>query len=144
MLCRMHMELAGCYLVATDVPRAELSGREVHDSYLSLPKLERDFRQMKNGLPGGAAGVYAQAEPHAAACRQLPAASEAQPRDGAAFGTTEANPHAITLPDALAALSRPCLVEYRMDGETVLTRLPKPDRRQAEILPAPAVRLPKK
>ena len=49
---------------------------------------------------------------------------------------------AATLPDALTAMSRLCLLHYRVDEKTVLTRLPKPDARQEEILKALQVPLP--
>jgi hypothetical protein len=43
---------------------------------------------------------------------------------------------------ALTAMSRLCLLHYRVDEKTVLTRLPKPDARQEEILKALQVPLP--
>jgi len=46
------------------------------------------------------------------------------------------------LPDALAALSRPCLLEYPINDKIAAMRLPKPDARQAEILHALAIQLP--
>jgi hypothetical protein len=39
-------------------------------------------------------------------------------------------------------MSRLCLLHYRVDEKTVLTRLPKPDARQEEILNALQVPLP--
>jgi len=50
----------------------------------------------------------------------------------------------LTVSDALAALSRLCLLEYQIDHKTKLTRLPNPDARQKEILAALGVSLPKK
>jgi hypothetical protein len=44
------MDLAGCYVVVTDVVKERLNGPEVHDRYVNLQKVERDFRQMKTGL----------------------------------------------------------------------------------------------
>ena len=67
---------------------------------------------------------------------------ELERRIQAAFGTTDDDPHAITLPDALAALGRLCLLEYRVDEQTSVTRLP--DARQTEILNALGVSLPHK
>ncbi|MHB8301932.1 MAG: hypothetical protein ACYDC6_03705 [Acidobacteriaceae bacterium] len=60
----------------------------------------------------------------------------------AAFGTTETGSGAITLPDALAALGRLCLLHYPVDEENTVTRLPLPDPRQLKILPALRVHLP--
>ena len=54
------------------------------------------------------------------------ASRELERRIQAAFGTTDDDPHAITLPDALAALGRLCLLEYRVDEQTSVTRLPIP------------------
>ena len=44
----------------------------------------------------------------------------------------------------MAALSRLCLLEYRVDEKTSVTRLPRLDDRQKEILAALGVPLPKK
>ena len=44
------LELAGCYVIVTDVIEDKLSTQQVHDSYMALQKVERDFRTMKTGL----------------------------------------------------------------------------------------------
>ena len=44
------LELAGCYVVVTDVASERMSGQRVHDHYVSLQRVERDFRQLKTGL----------------------------------------------------------------------------------------------
>ena len=142
------MELAGCYVVVTDVPKHNLSGQQVHDSYVSLQKVERDFRQMKTGLLE-VRPVFVRKESrtrgHVFSCLlALKLSREMERRLQAAFGTTDADPHAITLTDALAALSRLCLLEYVVDQKTTVTRLPKPDVRQQEVLEALGVTLPKK
>ena len=138
--------LAGCYVVVTDVPAALLSTQQVHDHYVGLQKVERDFRTLKTGLlevrpvflrnQGRTRG-------HVLACLlALKLSREMERRLRAVFGTTETNPHTVTLPDALTAMSRLCLLHYRVDEKTVLTRLPKPDARQEEILKALQVPLP--
>lgn len=142
------LELAGCYVVVTDVPKPQLSGQQVHDSYVSLQKVERDFRQMKTGLLE-VRPVFVRKESrtrgHVFCCLlALKLSREMERRLQAAFGTTEADPRAITLADALAALSRLCLLQYAVDEKTPLTRLPKPDGRQKEILQALSVTLPEK
>ena len=60
------------------------------------------------------------------------------------FGTTDADPHAITPADAMTALSRLCMLDYQIDDKTPVTRLPKPDARQKQILEALQVHLPQK
>jgi len=142
------MELAGCYVVVTDVPKPQLSGQEVHDSYVSLQKVERDFRQLKTGLLE-VRPVFVRKESrtrgHVFACMlALKLSREMEHRLQVAFGTTDADPHATTLADALAALSRLCLLEYPVDEKTTLTRLPQPDHRQKDILQALGVTLPSK
>jgi len=42
-----ELELAGCNVVTTDVLKPSMSAQEVHDSYMSLQKVERDFRALK-------------------------------------------------------------------------------------------------
>jgi len=82
---------------------------------------------------------------HVLACMlALKLRRELERRLEAQFGATDADPHAITLPDALAALSRLCLLHYPVDEKTTLTRLPRPDARQTQILAALEVHLPHK
>jgi transposase len=142
------MELAGCYVVVSDVPKQALSGQQVHDHYVSLQRVERDFRQMKTGLLE-VRPVWVRKESrtrgHVFCCMlALKISREMERRLQAKFGTTDSNPHATTLPDALAALSRLCLLEYSIDEKTTVTRLPRPDARQKKILEALGVALPEK
>jgi len=142
------MELAGCYVVVSDVPTAQLSGQEVHDSYVSLQKVERDFRQLKTGLLE-ARPVFVRKESrtrgHVFACLlALKLSREMERRLQAQLGTTHTDAHTTTLPDALAALSRLCLLEYHIDENNPVTRLPKPDARQQDILAALGADLPDK
>jgi transposase len=142
------MQLAGCYVVVTDVAKEQLGGQEAHDSYVSLQKVERDFRQMKTGLLE-VRPVFVRKESrtrgHVFGCLlALKLSRELERRLHAAFGTTDANPQAITVADALAALSRLCLLDYQIDEKTSVTQLPKPDQRQEEILRALDVTLPEK
>jgi transposase len=135
-------------VVVTDVPKQNLSGQEVHDSYVSLEKVERDFRQMKTGLLE-VRPMFVRKESrtrgHVFCCLlALKLSREMERRLQAAFGTTDANPHAITLTDAMAALSRLCLLHYTVDEKTTVTRLPQPDARQQQILAALGVSLPKR
>jgi hypothetical protein len=69
---------------------------------------------------------------------------EMESRLRTAFGTTDSNKYAITLPDALASLNRLCFLNYAIDTKTTVTRLPKPDARQKEILVALGVSMPEK
>jgi transposase len=142
------MELAGCYVVVSDVPKEKMTGQEVHDSYMALQKVERDFRSMKTGLLE-VRPLFVRKESrtrgHVFACMlALKTSREMESRLRAAFGTTDSNKYAITLPDALAALNRLCFLNYAVDTKTTVTRLPKPDARQKEILAALGVSMPEK
>ena len=44
------VDLAGCYVIVTDVAKVQLAAQAVHDPYLALQKIERDFRTMKTGM----------------------------------------------------------------------------------------------
>jgi len=140
------LDLAGCYVVTTDVARADLSAQQVHDSYLALRKVERDFRTLKTGLLE-VRPVWVRKESrtrgHVFCCLlALKVSREMERRLRAAFGTTETHADTITLPDALRALTRLCLLHYRIDEKTTLTKLPQPDARQQAILKALGVALP--
>ena len=142
------LKLAGCYVVTSNVQKEKMTAQEVHDSYVALQKVERDFRAMKTGLLE-VRPVFVRKESrtrgHVLGCMlALKISREMERRLRAAFGTTDTNPHAITLPDALASLSRLCLLHYPIDADTTLTRLPRPDARQTEILTALGVALPEK
>ena len=140
------LDLAGCYVVTTDVARADLSAQQVHDSYVSLRKVERDFRTLKTGLLE-VRPVWVRKENrtrgHVFCCMlALKISREMERRLRAAFGTTDTRADAITLPDALLALTRLCLLHYPVDEKTTVTKLPQPDTRQQEILKALGVSLP--
>jgi len=142
------LDLAGCYVVVTDVAAGRMSAQAVHDTYVSLQRVERDFRQMKTGLLD-VRPVFVRKERrtrgHVFCCMlALKVSREMERRLHAVFGTTEANPYAITPSDAMAALSRLCLLEYHLDEHTTVTRLPRPDARQQKILAALQVHLPEK
>ena len=43
-------ELDGCYVIESDLPKEAASTQQVHDRYLDLTRVERDFRTLKTGL----------------------------------------------------------------------------------------------
>jgi Transposase DDE domain len=140
------LDLAGCYVVTTDVPRTDLTAQQVHDSYTSLQKVERDFRALKTGLLE-VRPVWVRKESrtrgHVFCCMlALKLTRELEGRLHAAFGTTDTRADALTLPDALRALARLCLLHYPVNEKTTLTKLPQPDTRQQAILAALGVTLP--
>jgi transposase len=142
------LELAGCYVVTTDVLKQNMSAQEVHDSYVSLQKVERDFRAMKTGLLD-VRPVFVRKESrtrgHVFCCMLvLKLSRETERRLRATFGTTDSDPHAITLPDLLSSLRNLCLLNYPIDEKTTVTKLPQPSANQKQILTALGVTLPAK
>jgi hypothetical protein len=142
------LELAGCYVVVTDVPGEGMSGQAVHDSYVRLQKVERDFRTLKTGLLE-VRPMWVRKEKrtrgHVFCCMlALKVTRQLEQRLQAVFGTTDTDPHTVTLPDALAALSRLCLQHYEIDEKTTVTRLPRPDADQKQILAVLGVSWPEK
>ena len=139
-------ELAGCYVVTTDVLKASMSAQEVHDSYVSLQRVERDFRALKTGLLE-VRPVFVRKESRTrghvfCSMLALKVSREMERRLREKFGTTDSNPHAITLPDALRAFSSLCLLHYKIDEKTTVTKLPQPTANQQQILAALAMSLP--
>jgi hypothetical protein len=55
-------------------------------------------------------------------------------RERAVELATDPDPRTTTAPGALAALSRLCLQNYEIDEKTLVTRLPRPDADQEQIL----------
>lgn len=139
-------ELAGCYLVTTDVLSQSMSTQEVHDSYVSLQRVERDFRALKTGLLE-VRPLFVRKESrtqgHVFCCMlALKLSREMERRLREHFGMTDGNPQAITLRDALTSLASPCLMHYKVDEKTTVTKLPQPSANQAKILTALGVTLP--
>ncbi len=142
------LALAGCYVIVSDVAKDKLTAQAVHDSYMALQKVERDFRTMKTGMLD-VRPIFVRKESrtrgHVFCCMlALKLQRELEHRLANAFGTTDKDPHAVTVPDALAALSRLSLLIYDVDDKTTVTRLPKPDEHQRCILDALKVPLPVK
>ena len=143
-----HLELAGCYVIATDVAGTGMDAQQVHDSYMALQRVERDFRAMKTGALE-VRPIFVQkasrTRGHVFCCMlALKLVREMEQRLRAVFGTTGDNPHALTLPDALAALSRLCLLHYPANKRgDVVTKLPHPNDAQRKILQAFKVSLPR-
>jgi transposase len=145
---RQALQLAGCYVLETDVARDRLSAEEVHDRYRDLSRLEWDWRTLK-GADIEIRPVFVRKETrtrgHILVCfLALKLVRELQQRLHSAFQTTDTNRDALTLSDALETLSRLCLMLYPVPGGGTVPLLPTPDSQQQRILQALGVKLPKK
>lgn len=137
--------LDGCYVLETDVACVKLSAAEVDARYRDLAQVERHFRMMKTGLLEVRPIFVRKASRtrgHVfAAMLALKIGREMSTGLGAAFGTTDDDKLAVTLDDALEALSRLCFSIYEVGGQTI-ERLLGPDSRQQAILEALGIRWP--
>jgi transposase len=142
------LQLAGCYVLETDVPAERLDTQTAHDRYKDLAQVEQDIRLLKTALLE-VRPVFvrkdARTRGHVFVCLlALKLGREMQRRVAATSGTTKDAPHGVTLQDALDALHRLCLLTYPLDGTHSITRLPRPDEQQTRILQALQVSLPRR
>jgi len=136
--------LDGCYVVETDVSSDKLDGQTVWNRYGDLQKVERDFRRMKTTLIE-IRPIFVRKESRTRghvfiSMLALKVARLMESRLTDAFQTTRESDDAVTVEDAMAALSRLCLQHYRI-GDQTITGLPKPDDYQQEILDALSVKI---
>jgi transposase len=140
------LQLAGCYVLETDVPADLLETQTVHDCYKDLAHVEQDLRALKTGLLE-VRPIFVRKDTrtrgHVFVCMLALKLSRAlKQRLAATYGTTKDAPHGVTLQDALDALHRLCLLTYPLDATHTLARLPGPDVQQTRILQALQVPLP--
>ncbi len=131
--------LDGCYVLETDVTKDHLDARTVDARYRDLQKVERDFRLMKTALlEVRPLFVRKQTRTHGhvwVAMLALILVRELERGLKAAFGTTAEGDTAMTIEDALHALSRLCFQRHQSGDQTFLT-LPLPDPKQEAIFQA--------
>jgi len=137
--------LDGCYVLETDVSKEKLDASAVDARYRDLAEVERDFRSMKTAFLE-VRPLFVRTEEHTrgavfVAMLGLKLLREMQSKLAARFGTTDQDPYAVTVEDALVALGRLCLERLEIEGQSVL-RLLRPDARQTEILQALQVSYP--
>jgi transposase len=140
------LQLAGCYVLETDVPADLLETQTAHDCYKDLAHVEQDLRALKTGLLE-VRPIFVRKDTwtrgHVCVCLLALKLSRAlKQRLAATYGTTKDAPHGVTLQDALDALHRLCLLTYPLDATHTLTHLPGPDAQQTRILQALQVSLP--
>lgn len=131
--------LDGCYVLETTVPAAHMDAQTVDARYRDLQNVERGFRTMKTDflevrpifLRNGKrtkAHVFV-------AMLALKITRLFQALLHKAFGTTDADPHAMTPEDALQSLARLTYLIYDVKGSRY-ARLIQPDADQRALLDA--------
>jgi hypothetical protein len=140
------LQLAGCYVLETDVSATLLDTQTAHNRYKALACVEQDLRTLKTGLLE-VRPIFVRKDTrtrgHVFVCLlALKLSRELQRRVAATYGTTKEDPHGVTLHDALDTLHRLCLLTYPLDDTHNITRLPRPDAQQTRLLQALQVPLP--
>ena len=137
--------LDGCYCLETDLTREQMQAATVHERYGDLQKVERNFRTMKTGLLEVRPIFLRNAERTKAhvfvAMLSLKIARALEAMLHKTFGTIATEAGALTIDDALVALSRLTYLHYEENGQTT-TRLPRPDALQSSILSALGLTFP--
>jgi transposase len=135
----------GCYVVETDVAQDNMEARTVEERYRDLQKVERDLRTMTTALLE-VRPIFVRQKSRTwghvfVAMLALQLARTLEGRLKTAFGTSDQGDSALSLQDALHALSRLCFQRHAIGGQTFLT-LPRADQNQERIVNALKVRLP--
>ncbi|MGH8521853.1 MAG: IS1634 family transposase [Gammaproteobacteria bacterium] len=137
--------LDGCYLLETDVSPQHMDPQTVDARYRDLQQVERNFRTLKTGLLEVRPIFLRKAARTKAhvfiALLALKLTRLFERRLHRAFGTTDEDPHALTLDDALTALSRMTYLYYPVNDKT-FARLPRPDAIQSAIFSALGITFP--
>lgn len=140
--------LDGCYLLETDVPLPLMDAKTVDARYRDLQKVERNFRTVKTTFLEIRPIFLRKAERTKAHVFVAMLALKITRRFEAGlhrtFGSTEDDPAAITLDDALVALGRLTYLYSTDRNGQRHTHLPRPDDQQAKILDAIGLSLPLK
>ncbi len=137
--------LDGCYVLETDVAQDQLDAHTINQRYRDLQKVERDFRTMKTTLLE-IRPIFVRKKSRTyghvvVAWLALKLARELERGLKAAFGTIAEGDAALTVKDALHALSRLCFQRHQTGDQDFLT-LPQPDPKQERILNAINVKAP--
>jgi transposase len=134
--------LDGCYVIETNVGTSTLNAQQAHDHYKDLQKVERDFRSMKTSLLE-VRPIFLRNKDRTIghvfiSMLALKITRQMEQSLHETLGTTETGGE--TIESTLSALSRICLLKYKV-ADQELTVLPKTDDRQTKILGALKINL---
>ena len=137
--------LDGCYVLETDVRADQLDPRTVDERYRDLQRVERDFRNLKTVMLEvrplflrKATRTRGHVFVAMLALKLLRALAAPLQQ---AFGTAHDEPYTLTVEDALATLSRLCLLRYVSASGDVVS-LPRLDEHQRALFEALQIRPP--
>lgn len=135
--------LDGCYVIKSDIPGSVADSQIIHDRYRDLEQVERDFRTMKTGHLE-VRPVYVRKESRTrghvlVVMLALLIQRHIESCLKSYFATASEIPQVA---DVLRSLDRLCLYRQEIEGISV-HKIMKPSARQAELLSALSVTLPK-
>ena len=138
--------LDGCYALQSNVSADVLDAQSIHDAYMGLQQVERDFRLLKT-VELELRPVFVRNERRTrghvfVGMLALKVLRELRRRLVAHYGTTDKNAQALTPEDTIVQLSRLTLQHYELPGAEHLTTLPQPDGTLSELLEALGLHLP--
>jgi len=131
--------LDGCYVVETDLKRAQADAQTIHDRYKDLAVVERDFRTLKSGhLDFRPWFVCTQENTQAHALTAMLALKVRRHLERAWW------PLEWTVEEGLRELETLCVLEllHPQSGEVVARQVPQPSPRQQQLLTALNLSLP--
>jgi transposase len=136
---QQEAHLDGCYVVETDLKRAQADAQTVHDRYKDLALVERDFRTLKSGhLDFRPWFVCTQENTQAHALTSMLALKVRRHLERAWW------PLEVTVEEGLRELETLCVVElvHPQSGEVIARQVPEPSARQQQLLQALNLSLP--
>jgi transposase len=138
--------LDGCYVLETDVHPQHMNTKTIDARYRDLQKVERNFRTLKTDFLEVRPIFLRKANRTQAhvfvAMLALKITRLFEQKIHPTFGTTDQDPKALTLEDALTALSRITYLHYQVNDQT-FARLPRLDETQTAIFDALGISFPK-
>lgn len=135
-----HHMLDGCYVIVTDVKKETLTAKEVHQSYMQLQRVERDFRTLKTGFLEVRPIFVRKKERTKGHVLVSMLALKIVRYFRKKLEEAE---FPYTLQDALDALGRYVFLEQEISGN-ITTVLPRPDAIQTQVFNALGIKLPLK
>ena len=132
-------QLDGCYVVETDLKKAQADAQTIHDRYKDLAYVERDFRTLKTGhLEFRPWYVCTEDNTHAHALTSMLALKVRRHLELAWW------PLEVTVEEGLRELEQLCVMElvHPQSGQGVTRQVPQPSARQQQLLGALKLKLP--
>lgn len=138
--------LDGCYTLETDVSATQMDAATLDARYRDLQRVERNFRTLKTGFlevrPLFLRNAQRTKGHVLVAMLALKVTRLCEYKLQQAYGTTAEDPHALTLEEALLALSRITYLYYEANGQRFV-RLPQLDALQTCLFKALGLRFPR-